>query len=197
MNRKAILATIGAIGLAATLAAQADEKKPDGPTPPPEIDKLSYFLGPWTIEGTVKAPAGGADGPVQGRELCRWMPGKFFIGCMIETKAPTGQRQIQGILGYDAEKKVYKWWSFDNLGHAETATGTFKDGTWTWLGDATVGDKPIKTRETFSDTKPDGYSFRWETSPDGKTWTPQMTGKVAKMATPQRPAATAPPPKKN
>lgn len=206
MNRRTILAAVAAIGIAASvLAAEPDEKKPEGPRPSPEIEKLGYFLGAWTIEATVKPIGAAQGGAMEGREMCRWMPGKFFVGCMIETKSPMGAKQIQGILGYDAEKKVYKWWSFDNQGHAETATGTLKDDTWTWSGDSMVGGKQLKTRETMSGATPDGYALRWETSPDGKTWTPVITGKVAKMTMPQRPGVTpgarpsppAPPDKKN
>jgi len=195
MNRKAILAAVAAIGITASvLAAQPEEKKPEGPKPPPEVEKLSYFIGPWTTEGEIKPGPMGAGGAVQGREMCRWMPGKFFVGCMVESKSPTGTMQIEAMMGYDADKKVYKWWSFDNLGQAESATGTLKDGTWTWLGNSKVGDKVIQTRYTISDTTPDGYVTRWESSPDGKAWTPLMTGKVSKMAPPPRSVARPAPP---
>jgi Protein of unknown function (DUF1579) len=187
MNRKAILAAVAAIGITASvLAAQPEEKKPEGPKPPPEVEKLSYFIGPWTTEGEIKQGPMGSGGAVQGRQMCRWMPGKFFVGCMVESKSPTGTMQIEAMMGYDADKKVYKWWSFDNLGQAESATGTLKDGTWTWLGNSKVGDKTVQTRYTISDTTPDGYATRWESSPDGKAWTPLMTGKVTKMTPPRR-----------
>ena len=209
MNRKAILAVVAAIGITASvLAAQPEEKKPEGPKPPPEVEKLSYFIGPWTTEGEIKQGTPGSGGAVQGRQMCRWMPGKFFVGCMIESKSPTGTMQIEAMMGYDADKKVYKWWSFDNLGQAESATGTVKDGTWTWMGNSKVGDKTVQTRYTISDTTPDGYVTRWESSPDGKAWAPLMTGKVTKMTPPRRavaapdgtkpapPAMQAPPPEK-
>ncbi len=182
MHRRWWAAAVAAIGIASgVLAAGPDEKPPEGPTPPPETDKLSYFAGPWTTEGEIKAGPLGPGGPTQGREMCRWMPGKFFLGCLMQTKTPTGMVQAEGVLGYDAEKKVYRWWSFDNLGRAETASGTVKDDAWTWLGESKVGDKTVQTRYTVSDAKPDGYSYSWETSRDGKAWTPMMTGKVAKM----------------
>ena len=208
MHRRVILAAVAALGVVASaLAAQPEEKKPEGPKPPPEVQNLAYFLGAWSSEGEIKPGPMGAGGPTTGRDVCRWMPGNFFVGCMMQTKGPMGLMQVQGVLGYDAEKKVYRWWSFDNLGQAETATGTLKDGTWTWSGESKLGDKMVKTRYTMSDTKPEGYSFRWESSPDGKTWTALMTGKVAKTAISPRPAAApapgpggqppAPPPEKN
>src|SRR5207248_112335 len=102
------------------------EAKPEAPKPPPEADALNYFLGAWTLEGEMKPGPTGVGGPMKGRELCRWMPGHFFLGCMMETQSPAGVSQLQGILGWDSEKKVYRWWSFDNIGRAETASGTLK-----------------------------------------------------------------------
>ena len=134
--------------------------KAEAPKPSPEVEKLGYFLGPWTSEGDLKEGPLGPGGPTQGREVCRWMPGRFFVGCMIETKTPAGLMQIQGIMGWDAEKKVYRWWSFDNLGHSETATGTLKDDVWTWTGESKLGDKVKKTRFVVSDAKPEGYAVR-------------------------------------
>ena len=189
MSRRGILAALAAIGIAASmLASEPEEKKPpEGPKPPPEVEKLGYFLGPWTSEGEIKSGPMGPGGPTQGRDICRWMPGKFFVGCMMESKGPMGLIQVQGIMGYDAEKKVYRWWSFDNMGQAQTATGTLQDGTWTWSGESKMGDKVVKTRYVISDTKPEGYAFKYESSPDGKAWSPVMTGKVSKMVPRQAP----------
>lgn len=186
--RRFLAAGLAAAVLAASIAS-AQEKKPaaptpavpQGPKPPAEVEALSYFLGPWTSEGELKPGPMGPGGPTKGREICRWMPGRFFVGCMMEAQSPVGLMQVQGIMGWDAEKKVYRWWSFDNVGRAETATGTLKDGTWTWLGESKMGEKIYKTRYTISDTKPEGYAYSFESSPDGKKWEPAMTGKTTKM----------------
>lgn len=189
-----VLSALAALFVAAAVAT-AQEKtpnaKPEGPKPPPELDALSYFLGPWTSEGEMKPGPMGEGGPTKGREICRWMPGRFFAGCMMESQSPAGLSQIQGIMGWDAEKKVYKWWSFDNIGRAETATGTLKDGTWTWSGESKMGDRVYKTRYTVSDTRPESYAFTLESSPDGKKWSMVMTGKATKMM--PRPTPTAMP----
>jgi hypothetical protein len=181
--------------------ASAQERKPDatpaapppGPKPPAETEALSYFMGPWTSEGELKPGPMGPGGPTKGREICRWMPGRFFVGCMMESQSPVGLMQVQAIMGFDAEKKVYRWWSFDNVGRAETATGTLKDGTWTWLGESKMGDKVYKTRYTISDTKTEGYAYSFESSPDGKKWDPVMTGKTTKMVPKPAPGGARPP----
>ena len=174
-------AAVAALGIAcAARAAEPEDKKAEAPKPSPEVDKLGYFLGPWTSEGVLKDGPLGPGGPTQGREVCRWMPGRFFIGCMIETKTPAGLMQIQGIYGWDAEKKVYRWWSFDNLGHSETAAGTLKDDVWTWKGSDKMGGKLIHSRYTVTVTSPTTQTFKWETSEDGKTFTTAAEGKSTK-----------------
>jgi hypothetical protein len=194
MNRRAILAAVAAIGIAASsLAGEPEQKKPEAPKPPAEVERLGYFLGPWSSEGEVKPGPMGAGGPTTGRDMCGWMPGGFFLGCVMQSKGPMGMMQIQAVMGYDAEKKVYRWWSFDNLGQAETATGTLKDDVWTWSGESKIGGKVVKTRYTISDTQPEGYAFRSESSADGKKWATLMTGKVTKSAPRGAPTPAAKP----
>ena len=203
------LGVLAAACVLAAAAATAQDKKPDaktaeGPKPPPELDALSYFVAPFTSEGEIKPGPMGEGGPTKGREICRWAPGHFFVGCMMETQSPLGPSQVQAMMGWDAEKKVYRWWSFDNVGRAETATGTLKDGTWTWSGESKMGDKVYKTRYTISDTRPEGYAYTLESSPDGKKWTTVMTGKATRVMPrptptgmpggPRPPAATTPAP---
>ena len=188
MSRTGMVRSIAALAAAALLAAAAvtaQEKtpgpRPEAPKPPPELDALSYFAAPFTSEGEIKPGPMGAGGPTKGREICRWMPGRFFLGCMMQTQSPLGVSQVEAIMGWDAEKKVYRWWSFDNLGRAETASGTVKDGAWTWSGESKMGDKVYRTRYTISDARPEGYAYTLESSPDGKKWTTVMTGKATRV----------------
>jgi hypothetical protein len=53
-----------------------------------------------------------------------------------------------GVLGWDAAKKVYTWSGFNNMGRAETATGTRAGSTWTFNGQNDIGGKAMKTRYT-------------------------------------------------
>jgi len=146
--RRTAAAALAAIGIAASLwAAEPEEKKTpgpekkvEGPQPAPELDKLNYFAAAWTSEGTMKPGPGGPGGPTQGRAMCRFMPGKFFMGCMMQSKDPAGTfAEVQSMLGWDTEKQVFRSWSFDNHGRFEAAIGTFKDDTWTWIGESHRG----------------------------------------------------------
>jgi hypothetical protein len=204
--RQTILAAMAAIGICAA-AALAQEKNsatpgpalatgqpaPGMPTPGPEVAKLEYFAGGWSSTGHIKPSALGGEGDTEGRDACRWLPGKFFMGCIMESRSPMGRIQTEGIMGYDTEKKIYTWTSFDSTGRQETATGKLESGTWTWSGQTKMGDKTMKTRYVMTDTTPQSYSFRWETSPDGKDWKSLMEGKVTKMSGRPTPARAATP----
>jgi hypothetical protein len=176
----ALAAALLVVASVVTAQEKTPTAKPEGPKPPPELDALSYFVAPFTSEGEIKPGPLGEGGPTKGREICRWAPGHFFVGCMMESQSPLGVSQVQAMMGWDAEKKVYRWWSFDNTGRAEEATGTFKGGTWTWSGESKMGDKLYKTRYIISDTRAEGYTYSLESSPDGKKWTTVMTGKATR-----------------
>ena len=173
------MALCAAIGLPQAQTAEA-------PQPGPEVEKLDYFVGAWSMEGETKETAAGPAEKVSGRDMCRWMPGKFFVTCRLEQKGPMGPVMALGVMGYDPEKKVYTSSSFNNLGTTETATGTFEKGTWTWSSDRVAGGKPLKSRIVMSDTKPSSYKFRWETSENGNSWKTKMSGNVTKLQTKSR-----------
>ena len=162
-------------------------KIPEAPRPGPEVERLSYFVGAWTSAGHMKPSPLGDGGDTRGRDSCGWMPGKFFVGCMMQSESPMGRVQTEGIMGWDPDKKVYSWTSFDSMGRREPRPGTYENGVWTWSGESKLGDKMVKTRYIVSDTTPESYAFRWETSPDGKDWKSMMDGKVTKMQAATRP----------
>jgi hypothetical protein len=202
---KGMLAALAAVSIVSGAALadekKADEKKPEmaKQKPGPEIEKLGYFQGNWTSAGQMKASPMGPAGETSGRDMCGWMPGGFFMVCRMESQTPSGPIQVLGIMGYDSDKKAYTWASFNSMGMTETATGAVKDGTWTWSNETKVGGKMMKTRYVMADTAPESYTFRWETSADGKTWNAVMEGKATKAArkTAAPPAgAPAPPPAK-
>ena len=174
-----------AVALSAALA-RAQTQTAEAPQRGPEVENLGYFVGAWSTEGETKESAQGPADKISGRDMCRWMPGKFFVTCRLEHRSPAGAVMALGVMGYDTEKKVYTSASYNNLGQTETATGTFENGTWTWSSDRALGGKPVKSRIVMSDMTPMGYKFRWETSENGKAWKTKMSGNVTKLQTKSR-----------
>jgi hypothetical protein len=164
--------------LAARLAAAAPESS--APQPSAEVQKLSYFVGEWTSEADIHPGPMGAGGKATGSSKCRWLDGNFFVSCQDESSTPMGKMSGLGVMGYDAAKKVYTWSGFNNMGQAEVATGTVSGKTWTFAGSNDINGKTMKTRYTIVETSPAEYTFRFDASTDGATWTPVIDGKVTK-----------------
>ncbi len=201
--KRTILAAVIAATVFGTAAARAQDKTPtapaiaktpvmppmtQGPKPGPEVEKLAYFIGAWSSTGQLKPSPLGDGGDTKGRESCGWMPGKFFVGCMMMSESPMGRIQTEAIMGWDPDKKVYSWTSFDSMGRHETATGVLENGVWTWSSDMKIGDKTMKARYVIRDTTPEGYAVRFETSADGKEWKPLMESQVTKAKPPVKAA---------
>ena len=169
----AILATLCAgVALAAPQAA--------APQPSPEAARLGYFVGEWTSEADIHPGPMGAGGKATGLSKCHWLEGNFFVSCMDESSTPMGKMSGLGVMGYDAAKKVYTWSGFNNMGQAETATGTLSGKTWTYVGQNDINGKTMKTRYTIVETSPTAYTFKFEAMTEGSAWTTVIDGRVTK-----------------
>jgi len=153
---------------------------PSPPQPGPEAQKLGYFVGEWTSQAEIHPGPMGQGGAATGSSTGHWIEGNFFVSCRDESTTPMGRMAGLGVLGWNAAKKVYTWSGFNNLGQAETATGTRTGSTWTFVGQNDVGGKTMKTRYTVVETSPTSYTFQFEASTDGATWTTVIDGKVTK-----------------
>jgi hypothetical protein len=122
----------------------------------------------------------GQGGAATGSSTCHWVEGNFFVSCKDESTTPMGRMAGLGVLGWNAAKKVYTWSGFNNMGQAETAAGTLAGSTWTFNGQHDIGGKTMKTRYTVVETSPTSYTFQFEASTDGATWTTVIDGKVTK-----------------
>lgn len=174
---------ISAIPLVATFVfatltwAQAPPKMPQ---PGPEHKRLAYFLGTWSSEAETKASPYGPAGKVSFTEHNEWFPGGFFIVTHSEEKGPMGPGKGLAVMGYNTQEKAYTYYAVNSMGMTESAKGTVQGDTWTWQSESKVGGKPIKNRFTIKELSATSYSYKFETSPDGKTWSTIMEGKSTK-----------------
>jgi len=179
----AVAAALGLAGLAAIAAAQ-EKKGMEMPKPGMEHQKMSYFLGKWHSTGTLKPGPWGPGGAMSGDDTCSLMPGGFFVVCNSEGSGPLGKMNGLGVMGYDAEKKVYTWNGFNNMGENEKAEGTVSGKVWTYRGENSMGGKKLQTRYTMTEASASSYDFKAESSENGTTWTTIMEGHVTKTGSP-------------
>ncbi len=178
MKRISMLAVLLAVVFAIALNAQAQMEMPK---PGPELKKLDMFAGSWTLEGDMKPGPMGPGGKSTETEQCKWMDGDFFLVCHTDFKSSMGNGIETSYLGYDADDKVYTYDSFNSMGEADHSKGTVDGDTWTWASDSKMGGQTMKGHFIMKVSSPASYSFKFDMSPDGTTWTTVMDGKATKQ----------------
>ena len=154
-----------------------------GGPPGPEVKKLDYFLGTWTSEGTIAQGPWGVGGKFTATSTNEWLPGNFFMQAQSESKMPAeigGDNKAVMIMGYDSQQSTYTSDRFSSLGQHESSKGSLSGDTWTWTNTSNYGGMEIQGKLTMKTLSPTSYTFKYEISMDGKTWTPFMDGKATK-----------------
>ena len=174
---------IGTLGLLALFlaASTALAQPPAGPPKPgPEHKRLSYFEGKWTAEGEQKANPFGAAGKFTSKDTCDWVLDGFFLKCTSEGKDPVGEMKGIGLMGYDAENKVYTYYGADSRGMGGPGEGTVKGKVWTFTSSMKVKGKVINSRYVATEVSPTEYTFKWEMADEKGNWTTLAEGKETK-----------------
>jgi hypothetical protein len=173
----------GTLGLVALFAAASTAlaQAPGGlPKPGLEHKRLSYFEGRWTTEGQQRENPFGPAGRFLSNDTCEWVLEGFFLKCTGEGKDPMGTTKSLGLMGYDAENKVYTYYGADNRGFGGPGDGTLKGNVWTYTSSMKMKGKTIKSRWIATEATPTGYTFKWEMADDKGNWTTMAEGRSTK-----------------
>jgi hypothetical protein len=176
MNLKAILLSTLVLMTASAWAQMA-------PKPGPEVKKLDYFVGTWSVEGTIAQGPWGAGGKFTSTDTAEWMPGSFFVEGHSDFKMPPevgGEGKATSFMGYDTDENVYTYDEFNSQGRREVSKGTVSGDTWTWTSSQTYSGQEVKQKMTIKVLTPASYSLKFEISMDGTNWMTFMDGKATK-----------------
>jgi hypothetical protein len=177
MRRIAILSVLTLLSLAMIAAAQMPM-----PKPAPELKKLDYFAGNWTLDGDMKPSPMGPGGKTTLSEHNKWMDGGFFLVSNSEFKsAGMGDGTGIGFMGYSPEEKIYTYDEYNSMGEAVHSRGTLDGDTWTWNSDEKMNGQTIKGRFTIKTLSDTAYAFKYEISEDGTHWNTAMDGRGTKV----------------
>src|SRR5256885_6763466 len=83
--------------------------------PAPELKKVDYLIGTWTMDGDVKPGRMGAGGKNTGTAKYVWMDGRYFMVSQATHNGVMGEGTETAYYGYDASKKVYTYDSFSTM----------------------------------------------------------------------------------
>ena len=162
---------------AVALSAQAQMEMPK---PAPELKKLDYFVGSWTMDGDMKPSPMGPGGKMGGAEQCQWMEGGYFLVSRDTFKGTMGSGTGVAYMGYSAEDKVYTYDAFSSMGEADHSKGTLDGDTWNWTSEQKMNGQMMKGHFTIKILSPTSYTFKFEMSQDGTNWNTVMEGKATK-----------------
>jgi len=165
---------------AAALVVYAQEKKMEAPKPGPEVQRLAVFEGKWSCETDMKPSPFGPGGKMTSTDDCSWFDGGFQLVCKSTSKGPMGEMKGMYVLTWNPEEKKYVYFGFDSTGMSGSARGTASGKVWTWKGEDKKGGKVIHSRYTITEASPTSYTFKWETSEDGKSWSTVAEGTSTK-----------------
>jgi hypothetical protein len=175
---KPMMHTICLLALCAGVSAQehkpAAGKKPSTlniPQPAPEMKRLAKALiGTWNVaEKIMPNPMMPKGGTGKGMDTVRIGPGSTSI--LSDYKGNSmGNFVGHGIMSWSPEKKVYESVWVDSMmpGGILTATGNWEGEDLVFTGKDTVEGKQTESRQTYSNIKPDSFTFTLEVGPEGK-----------------------------
>jgi len=153
------------------------------PKPGPEVKRLDYFVGSWTVEATIAQGPWGAGGKFISTDTNEWMPGSFFVEGHSDFKMPPelgGDGKATSFMGYDTDQNVYTYNEFNSQGRRENSKGTISGDAWIWTSTQSYDGQEIKQKMTMKVLTPVSYSLKFEISMDGTNWMTFMEGKATK-----------------
>jgi hypothetical protein len=175
------LRTIGLLTLFASAFMALAEAPAGPPKPGPELKRLAYFEGTWMAKGEQKANPFGPAGKFTSRDTCEWIMDGFFMKCSSEGNDPMGAVKGLGLMGWDAENKVYTYYGVDSRGMGVPGTGILEGKTWTYTSTVKMKDKTIRSRWVMQEVSPTEYTFKWEMADEKGNWTALAEGKETKV----------------
>jgi len=179
---KRLSMTLGFLSVVFVAAASLWAQAPAAPKPGPELKKLDYFQGSWTLNGDSKPGPMGPGGKTTMTERTQWMDGGFFLITHIKFKSPMGNGTGLSVMGYNSQEKVYTYDEYDSTGEVNHSTGTLERDTWTWASEMKAGPQTMKAHFVMKIISETSYSFKFEISPDGANWNTVLDGMATKAA---------------
>jgi hypothetical protein len=162
----------------------SEDRKMQAAMPAPEVAKLDYFVGTWTVEGTIFPGPWGAGGKFGWTDKTEWMAGRFFVIGHWDFTMPAelgGNGEELFVMGYDPRQNVYTFDAFSSQGLHQVSKGRLDGDTWIWdsegLQAGAQGQQSlVRQKMTMTMLSATRYTLKFEISNDGAPWAPFMEG---------------------
>jgi len=146
-----------------------------------ELKRLDYFVGIWTLKGTINTSLLGPGGKFTGTHRNEWGTDRLSLVSHWDEQRRNGVDSGQAVYRYDSDQKTYKYHGVDSTGESEDSTGTVEGKTWIWTSNPTMENgETVKAHFTMSEVSSTSYSFRFEIAQTDGEWTTVMEGNAVK-----------------
>jgi len=162
---------------------EASEEMPM-PKPSPEMERLTNALvGHWDVEEEfLPSPMMPAGAKGKGKETFRSGPGNLSIIMDFSGNMPPGFTG-HGVAAWSAEDKQFQSAWTDNMAPMiGISTGKWDGDKLVFTGDSNMNGMQTTDRLTYSDFKPDSFTFTLETGPKGGELKPMMVFRYKRSA---------------
>jgi hypothetical protein len=147
------------------------------PSAAPELSRFGFLIGTWQCDARLKGEDGSWE-PLEASWVGRYVLDGYAIMDEFRMTKPTGELLVLGVnlRTYDLQKKAW------NLRWLNALDGTWVDLGPEELGGVKMDDRSISysfkepvgahalTRATYLDISPSHFTWRGESSSDGKGW---------------------------
>jgi len=173
MQMKLLTAVL--LAFTATLAFSQNPAAPAGPTQQQQV--MEYFVGNWSLQGTMKISPTSPSAEFTGKEQSAWTPGGYFVETHTDIQGPLGDVRSTRVMEYNPKSNVYLYNMYNSLGEHIVALGHVSGNSWTWKATQKLNGVIVPTRYSFTFVSKDSYTFKQETqaSPGG-AWVTVMQG---------------------
>jgi len=137
------------------------------------VDALGAIVGIWQSD---------VSNGVSARSACAWTPQHAAVVCDQAVTTPQGEQHATNLYAYDPATAKYTYYGLNHAGDRIEPVALTIDGPIWIYGGQTAGSDGV-TYRTVNDFSGSGfYTWRRESSRDGKTWTMLAQGRSERVS---------------
>src|SRR5690348_6911391 len=97
-----------------TASSSQSPAPPAGPTQQQQV--MEYFVGNWSLQGTMKISPTSPPAEFTGKEQSAWTPGGYFVETHTDVHGPLGDVRSTRVMEYNPTSHLYLYNFYNSLG---------------------------------------------------------------------------------